>query len=271
MLNANCGALVTPSFALRDVSEEGSAGASFAATKGKSEMIEHRVVGAEEWVRARKALLEKEKELTRARDAVAAARRALPWERVEKQYVFDGPKGEETLGALFEGRSQLVVYHFMFGPDAGAGCKSCSFWADNFDRNVVHLAHRDVTMIAVSRAPYAKLAAFQKRLGWSFKWVSSGQNDFNFDFHVSFEPGKGDGTYNYRAKQSGATELPGISVFCREPDGAIFHTYSTYGRGLDPMNAAYQYMDLVPKGRDEAGLPSSMAWVRFRDQYDVQA
>jgi predicted dithiol-disulfide oxidoreductase (DUF899 family) len=157
----------------------------------------------------------------------------------------------------------------MFGPEATVGCKACSFWADNFERNVVHLAHRDVTMIAVSRGDYAKLAAFQKRFGWTFKWVSSAKNDFNFDFHVSFEPGK-ERTYNYTANSGGQTELPGISVFYREKDGAIFHTYSTYGRGLDPMNAAYQYLDLVPKGRDEDDLPSTMSWLRFREQYDAQ-
>jgi predicted dithiol-disulfide oxidoreductase (DUF899 family) len=229
------------------------------------------VVNAAEWERARKALLAKEKEFTHARDALSEARRALPWERVEKRYVFDGPAGEVTLQDLFQGRSQLVVYHFMFAPDAAAGCKACSFWADNFERNVIHLAHRDVTLAAVSRAPLEKLAAFQKRFGWTFPWVSSGRTDFNFDYHVSFEPGRGDGTYNYAPKTGGGTELPGISVFARDESGAVFHTYSTYGRGLEMMNTAYSYLDLVPKGRDEAGLPNPMAWLRLRDQYDERA
>ncbi|MDB4936392.1 MAG: hypothetical protein JWP87_3364 [Labilithrix sp.] len=229
------------------------------------------IVGAAEWERARRALLEKEKELTRARDALSKARRELPWERVEKSYVFDGPKGEETLASLFDGRSQLVVYHFMFAPDWTAGCKACSFWADNFERNVVHLAHRDVTLVAVSRAPLELLESFRKRLGWTFTWVSSARSDFNFDYHVSFEEGRGDGTYNYAPKKGANTELPGISVFAKDDAGAIFHTYSAYSRGLDMMNAAYHYLDLVPKGRDEEGLASPMAWLRLRDAYDVQA
>jgi predicted dithiol-disulfide oxidoreductase (DUF899 family) len=232
-------------------------------------MTTHTIVSSSEWVRARKALLAKEKEFTQAREALAEARRALPWERVEKRYVFDGERGEETLADLFDGRSQLVVYHFMFGPDATAGCKSCSFWADNFERNVVHLEHRDVTMLAVSRGPLDKLLAFRKRLGWSFKWVSSGRSDFNFDYGVSFDPARGEATYNYSPKTFGGSELPGISVFYKDTDGAIYHTYSTYTRGLDMMNVTYQYLDLVPKGRDETGLSSPQAWVRHRDQYDV--
>jgi len=233
-------------------------------------MKANEVVDAAEWERARKALLAKEKAFTQARDALSEARRALLWERVEKRYLFDGLAGELTLEDLFQGRSQLVVYHFMFGPDAAAGCKACSFWADNFERNVIHLAHRDVTLAAVSRAPLEKLAAFQKRFGWTFPWVSSGRTDFNFDYHVSFEPGRGDGTYNYAPKTGGSTELPGISVFARDEAGAVFHTYSTYGRGLDLMNTAYNYLDLVPKGRDEKDLPSPMAWLRLRDQYDAR-
>ncbi len=231
-------------------------------------MIAHEVVGAADWVNARKALLEKEKELTKAREALAVARRALPWERVEKRYVFDGPRGEETLSDLFGGRSQLVVYHFMFAPDANVGCKACSFWADNFDRNVVHLAARDTTLVAVSRAPLAKLDAFKQRLGWSFKWVSSGRTDFNYDYGVSFDPSRGDGaSYNYAKKTNGASDLPGMSVFYRDESGGVFHTYSTYARGLDMMNTAYQILDLVPKGRDEVELPQNMAWLRRRDEY----
>ena len=231
-------------------------------------MTAHRIVSHEEWNAQRKALLAKEKESARARDALAEARRALPWERVEKEYVFDGPRGEETLSDLFDGRSQLVVYHFMFAPDATEGCKSCSWWADNFERNVIHLAHRDVTMLAISRGPIDALLAFQKRMGWTFKWVSSGRSDFNFDYHVSFEPGKGDGTYNYGPKTYGGPELPGISVFCKD-GGAIYHTYSAYARGLDIVNAGYQILDLAPKGRDEEGLDFSMSWLRHRDRYDA--
>jgi predicted dithiol-disulfide oxidoreductase (DUF899 family) len=230
-------------------------------------MMKHEIVTAKEWLAARKALLAKEKELTRARDEVSAARRALPWVRVEKRYLFDGPNGEEMLAQLFEGRSQLIVYHFMFGPDWKEGCKSCSFWADNFERNVLHLAHRDATLIAVSRAPYPKLAAYAARFGWTFKWVSSERSDFNFDFHVSFEPGR-EQTYNFAPKTSDMKELPGISVFYRDESGAVFHTYSTYARGLDMMNAAYHYMDLLPKGRDEAET-GNMGWLRRRDEYDA--
>jgi predicted dithiol-disulfide oxidoreductase (DUF899 family) len=227
---------------------------------------EHTVVSHSDWTHARKALLEREKEFTHARDALSDARRTLPWELVETRYVFDGPDGEEPFESLFDGRSQLVVYHFMLGPDATVGCKACSFWADNFERNVVHLAHRDVTMIAISRAPSPVIEAFKKRLGWNFKWVSSGRNEFNFDYGVSFDPGRPDATYNYAPKTFGGTELPGISVFFKDASGAIFHTYSTYARGLDMMNAAYHYLDLVPKGRDEAA--GNMTWLRHRDAYD---
>jgi predicted dithiol-disulfide oxidoreductase (DUF899 family) len=234
-------------------------------------MKRHDIVSAAEWVRARRTLLAKEKELTRARDALSQARRELPWERVDKSYVFDGPAGETTLSNLFAGRSQLVVYHFMFAPDWDAGCKSCSFWADNFNGIVSHLAQRDITLVAISRAPLEKLLAFKKRLGWSFPWFSSGRTDFNFDYHVSFEKDRNDGTYNYEPKRYGGNELPGMSVFYRDESGAIFRTYSTYGRGVEMMNAAYHYMDLVPKGRDEEGLPSPMAWLKYHDQYDASA
>jgi len=232
-------------------------------------MPQHQIVDHDAWLCSRKEFLAKEKEFTRARDALSEARRALPWEKVEKNYVFDGPAGQETLADLFQGRSQLVVYHFMFGPDATEGCKACSFWADNFERNVIHLAHRDVTLVAISRSPIDKLRAFQKRLGWTFKWVSSGRNDFNFDFGVSFEPSRRESTYNYAPKSFGGNELPGVSVFYKDTDGSIYHTYSTYGRGLDMMNAAYNYLDLVPKGRDEKNLSFSMEWLRYRDAYDA--
>jgi predicted dithiol-disulfide oxidoreductase (DUF899 family) len=231
-------------------------------------MPQHTVVSHDAWTDARKKLLAKEKEFTRLRDALSEARRDLPWERVEKNYVFDSPNGPRTLAQLFDGRSQLVVYHFMFDPDWDAGCKSCSFWADNFERNVVHLAHRDVTLVAISRAPLAKLDAFRKRMGWTFTWVSSHGNDFNFDYKVSFRPeeiGKTD--YNFGTMKAPIAELPGISVFYKDGDGAIFRTYSCYSRGLDMLNAAYHYLDLVPKGRDET-KGRSMSWLRLRDNYE---
>jgi predicted dithiol-disulfide oxidoreductase (DUF899 family) len=237
-------------------------------------MKTHEVVEAAEWERARKALLAKEKAFTQAREELAQARRALPWERVEKAYVFDGRNGPESLGDLFGGRSQLVVYHFMLSPGSEAPCKGCSFWADNFERNVAHLAARDVTLLAVSRAPLAQLEAVARRMGWSFKWVSSGRTDFNYDYRVSFDPERGPQAYNYAPKTGPMKDLPGISVFYRDERDektSIFHTYSTYGRGLDMMNVAYQYLDLVPKGRDEADLPRPMAWVRLRDEYDASA
>jgi predicted dithiol-disulfide oxidoreductase (DUF899 family) len=230
----------------------------------------HRVVSAPEWLEHRKKLLAKEKEFTRLRDELSAARRELPWERVEKEYVFDGPNGRETLAQLFGRSSQLVVYHFMFAPEWDDGCPSCSWWADNFERNVAHLVHRDVTLIAISRAPLAKLEAFRKEKGWTFRWLSSGDGDFNYDFGVSFRPealSNGPADYNYRPFKTTMTELPGISVFYRDPDGAIYHTYSCYSRGLDMMNVGYHYLDLVPKGRDEDRLPYNQAWVRERDKY----
>jgi predicted dithiol-disulfide oxidoreductase (DUF899 family) len=232
---------------------------------GREAMIEnHRVVSHAEWLEARKQLLAGEKELTRARDALSQLRRDLPWEHVEKPYAFEGPNGRETLAELFAGRSQLIVYHFMFDPAWETPCKSCSFWADNFNGIVVHLARRDVTMLAVSRAPLAKLDAFKRRMGWTFKWVSSGDSGFNHDYDVSFAPGQ-PATYNYAAKTSAMTELPGISVFARQGD-AVFHAYSCYQRGLDMMNGAYHFLDLVPKGRDESG-PHKQSWVRFHDSY----
>jgi len=232
-------------------------------------MNTHEVVDSVDWMQARKQLLEKEKDFTRAEDALAKARQELPWERVEKSYVFDGPAGEESLGDLFGKRSQLIVYHFMFAPDWEAGCKACTFWADNFERIVIHVEQRDAAFVAISRAPYEKLAGYRKRMGWTFKWVSSNHTDFNFDYQVSFDPSRSHDrveTYNYAPKTHQAPELPGISVFCR--DGAsIYHTYSTYGRGIEMMNTAYHYLDLLPKGRDEDG--NGMAWLRRRDEYDV--
>jgi predicted dithiol-disulfide oxidoreductase (DUF899 family) len=233
-------------------------------------MTDHQVVTPEAWVEARKHLLAKEKEFTRLRDQLSQTRRDLPWVRVTKQYVFDGPGGKQTLGQLFNDHSQLVVYHFMFDPDWEAGCKSCSFWADNFNGIVPHLNQRDVTFVAISRAPLAKLQAFATRLGWSFKWLSSSGGDFNYDYNVSFTPedlAVGSAIYNFTANKMNMTELPGISVFFKDADGKVFHTYSCYARGLDMLNTAYHYLDLVPKGRDEAGLPFTMTWVRLRDQY----
>jgi predicted dithiol-disulfide oxidoreductase (DUF899 family) len=226
----------------------------------------HQVVGHEAWIAARQELLAREKEFTRARDALSQARRDLPWEQVTKDYAFDGPDGRETLAQLFAGRSQLVVYHFMFAPEQETPCKSCSFWADNLDGIVVHLAQRDVTLLAISRAPFAKLDAFRRRMGWHFKWVSSGGNDFNYDLGVSFAPDAQDAVYNYRPKTNSMADLPGISVFHKDEAGRVFHTYSCYSRGLDMMNVAYHYLDLVPKGRDEHG-PHAMAWVRYHDSY----
>jgi len=233
-------------------------------------MEKHEVVSRENWIAARRQLLAKEKEFTRLRDQLSEQRRALPWERAEKDYVFEGPKGKETLAQVFDGRSQLVVYHFMFAPEAEVPCKSCSFWADNFNGIIAHLNQRDVTFVAISRAPLPKLQAFAKRLGWSFKWLSSGGNDFNYDYNVSFRPGdagKGGASYNYKPTETTMADLPGISVFSRDAEGQVFHTYSCYARGLDMMNTAYHYLDLVPKGRDETELPHTMSWVKFRDLY----
>jgi len=233
-------------------------------------MLSHPVVSQEEWLDARVALLEREKAHTRARDELAAARRELPWVKVDKPYVLDGPDGEVSLAELFAGRSQLIVYHFMLGPGWTEGCKSCSFLADHIDATTIHLAQRDVTVAAVSRAPWPELAAFKRRMGWRFPWVSSSRNDFNFDFHVSFtkdEMAKGAVDYNYGLRSFPSEEAPGISVFHKGPTGDIFHTYSTYARGLDPLIGTYTYLDLVPKGRDEAELPFTMGWVRHHDRY----
>jgi predicted dithiol-disulfide oxidoreductase (DUF899 family) len=233
-------------------------------------MEQHRVVSSEEWLEARRELLAEEKAFTRQRDALSRARRELPWRRVDEGYRFEGPDGSMSLGELFAGRSQLIVQHFMFDPGWEAGCKSCSFWADNFDGFYVHLNQRDVTLVAVSRAPWPLIARFKERMRWSFPWVSSAGSDFNFDYGVSFTPEQlaaGEVQYNYAPRRTAMSELPGISVFYQGEAGAIFHTYSCYARGLDMMNAAYHYLDLVPKGRDEAGLPYAQAWVRHHDSY----
>lgn len=233
-------------------------------------MNDHAVVSHEDWVAERKKLLAREKAFTRQRDELSAARRALPWERVTKDYVFLGPSGEETLSDLFDGRQQLIVYHFMFGPEWEAGCPSCSFWADNFDRIVLHLNHRDISLVAISRASLEKLQAYRQRMGWSFKWVSSLHSDFNWDYQVSFasqDLERGEVQYNYSRGPFPSEEAPGISVFYRNRAGELFHTYSCFARGLDMLNVAYHYMDLAPKGRDEDGLDFTMAWLRRRDEY----
>jgi len=228
----------------------------------------HQVVSREKWIEARKAFLVKEKAFTRARDALNAERRALPWMAVDKPYVFDGPDGKQKLSDLFAARSQLIVYHFMFDPSWEAGCPHCSFWADGFDPIVVHLAQRDVTMVAISRAPYAKLAAYEKRMGWRFRWLSSSASDFNYDFSVAFTPSEvaaGSAEYNFTTQDPGDTEREGVSVFARDEAGGVFRTYSAYARGIDMLNAAYHYLDLVPKGRDEGS--AGQAWVRRHDEY----
>ena len=229
------------------------------------------VVSEAEWLVARKDLLTREKEFNHQRDALSKARRSLPWVKIDKEYVFDGPDGKETLADLFDGRSQLIVYHFMFGPDWEEGCKSCSYLADQFDGANWHLPQRDVTLVAISRAPLSKLEPYKKRMGWRFKWLSSQGNDFNFDYHVSFtkeEEKKNEVYYNYTNGEFISDELPGLSVFYKNEDGKIFHTYSTYARGLDILVGTYNFLDLVPKGRNE-NPESTMDWVRRHDQYDA--
>ena len=233
--------------------------------------LSHKVVSHEEWIEARKDLLVKEKEFTKLRDQLSQQRRDLPWERVDKNYLFEGSDGRETLAQLFDGRSQLVIYHFMFGPDWQAGCPHCSHWADNFDGTVVHLKARDTTLVAVSRAPYAKLAAYKKRMGWHFKWVSSGGTDFNFDYQASFTDqavAEKSAYYNFKRQDPQASDREGLSVFFKEADGGVFHTYSTYARGIDIINAGYNILDMTPKGRDEGGR--GPFWVRRHDEYAAQ-
>jgi predicted dithiol-disulfide oxidoreductase (DUF899 family) len=236
--------------------------------------MQHNIVSEKEWLAARKALLAKEKEFTQARDALSAERRTLPWVKVEKPYVFDTPQGKKTLADLFGGKSQLIIYHFMLGPGWEEGCSSCSYLADHFDGALIHLAHRDVAFVVVSRAPLPEIEAYKKRMGWRFPWVSSFGNDFNFDYHVSFskdELAKGEIFYNYDViedPQYQNDELPGASVFYKDTSGTVFHTYSAYARGLDILVGTYNFLDLVPKGRDEDELPWTMAWVRRHDEYE---
>ena len=235
-------------------------------------MENHEVVSPDAWIEARKRLLVQEKELTRLRDQLSRQRRELPWERVEKDYTFDGPQGKMSLADLFAGKRQLLTYHFMFPPEWDEGCPHCSFWADNFDPAVVHLRQRDVNLVAVSRAPLSTLEAFERRMGWGFTWVSSGDSDFNYDYHVSFTPQQresGTAVFNYRAGDPGMPDREGISVFYRSDEGEVFHTYSAYGRGIDMINGTYHLLDLVPKGRDEAGHDGPQFWVRHHDRYDT--
>jgi predicted dithiol-disulfide oxidoreductase (DUF899 family) len=233
-------------------------------------MTDHTVATREEWLQARKTFLAEEKEFTRMRDALSAKRRALPWVKIDKPYRFEGVEGALNLSDLFGPRRQLIVYHFMFAPEWEKPCKSCSFWADGFNGVVAHLAQRDTAILAVSRAPLEKLQARRRQMGWTFPWVSSGESDFNYDFSVSFrneDLKSGTATYNYEPKQGSMTELPGISAFVKDDDGAVYHTYSSFARGLDLMNPAYNYLDLTAMGRQEEGLPFPMNWVRLRDEY----
>jgi predicted dithiol-disulfide oxidoreductase (DUF899 family) len=234
-------------------------------------MTEHRVVSRQEWFEARRELLAAEKAFTRERDALNKRRRELPWVRVEKDYAFEGPDGRQSLAELFDGRRQLLVYHFMYGPDWEQGCPSCSFWADNFNGIDVHLAHRDINLVMVSRAKLDTIEAYKKRMGWTLKWVSSFGSEFNRDFDVSFTPEEvdaGEMFYNFKRTRFPSSEGPGASAFIKDADGSIFHTYSTYSRGLDMLNGAYHLMDIAPNGRDEDALGYPMAWLRRRDQYE---
>lgn len=224
-----------------------------------------------EWLERRRILLEKEKELTRLRDELASERQKLPWVRLEKNYEFQGASGKVRLSELFGDKSQLIIYHFMFGPGWSEGCPSCSLMSDQFDATLCHLAARDVAFAVVSRAPYAEIASFKKRLGWGFPWVSSFETDFNRDYNVSFsreEVNSGRQFYNFGPNGFPSEEGPGISVFARDDSGALYHTYSTYARGAEPMLNVYQFLDITPKGRAEQGLPWPMAWVRHHDRYE---
>jgi len=232
-------------------------------------ILHHQVTSRAEWLAARVELLQKEKEFSRRRDELTSQRRALPWVRLDKEYVFQTPAGRASLTDLFDDKRQLIVYHFMFSPDQSEGCPHCSFWAEHFDSLAAHIGQRDTAFAAISRAPIETLEAFKRRMGWKFRWVSSDDTDFNYDFGVSFRPAEqkaGSGVYNYRAGESGA-DREGASVFYRGEDDALYHTYSTYARGIDLLNTTYNFLDLTPKGRDEGHLPFSQAWVRHKDKY----
>jgi len=234
--------------------------------------ISHRIVSREEWTTARQKFLAKEKEFTRLRDQLGRERRELPWAKVDRAYMFESTDGKRSLADLFEGRGQLVVYHFMFGPGWEEGCRGCSYVADHFDGCLPHLRARDVSLAVVSRAPLAELLPFKRRMGWKFPWVSSAGNDFNRDYHVSWtadELAEGKVYYNYAFRETPMEEMPGLSVFARNEAGEIFHTYSTYSRGLDLLLGTYNLLDLVPKGRDEAGFEMPMEWLRYHDRYET--
>jgi len=231
----------------------------------------HAIASHEAWLAARKALLLKEKAFTKARDDLSRQRRELPWETVDKTYAFEGADGKKTLAELFDGRHQLIVYHFMFLPEWDEGCPSCSFWADNFDRVIVHMNHRDTSMVAISHAAYPKLAAYRKRMGWGFTWLSSAGSDFNYDYHVAFtedEMARGKALYNYTVQDPHIAEREGVSVFYKADAGTIYHTYSAFARGIDLLNTAYNYLDLTPKGRDEDAEEFPQFWVERHDEYD---
>jgi len=234
-------------------------------------MSANAIVSREEWIGARKELLAKEKQLTHLRDEINAARRKLPWVRVEKEYTFDGPSGLETLAQLFGGRSQLIIYHFMFGPEWSEGCVGCSFLSDHLDGSLIHIQNHDVAYVAVSRAPFAKIEAFQRRMGWGFKWLSSFGSDFNYDYHVSFKPeevARGEVYYNFEMQKPQGEELHGLSVFYKDADGAIFHTYSSYARAGENYLGTYQLLDVTPKGRNETGPNFAFPdWARHHDRY----
>jgi predicted dithiol-disulfide oxidoreductase (DUF899 family) len=233
--------------------------------------MQNQVVSRDEWLAARKELLRKEKEFTRLRDQLSAERRALPWVKVEKTYVFDGADGKVALADLFDGRSQLVVKHFMFGPDWSEGCVGCSFELDHTEGALQHLEHHDVSYVVVSRAPLAKTESFRRRMGWRVRWVSSFGNDFNFDFHVSFTPEEiaaGKATYNYREGAQVIDEMSGRSVFYKDASGQVFHTYSSFARGGEMFLGSYAFLDITPKGRDETINGNLTDWVRHHDRYD---
>jgi predicted dithiol-disulfide oxidoreductase (DUF899 family) len=234
-------------------------------------MTAQEVVSREEWVKVRKELLDEEKEFTRARDLLSVHRGKLRWVKVDKEYVFEGDEGKLTLEELFADKSQLVIYHFMFGPDWEQGCKACSFVCDHIDPARVHLEQRDVMLVAASSAPLSQLLPFKKRMGWNFNWVSSAGCEFNQDFHVTFsreEMETGEVYYNYQMQQFPVEEAPDASFFIRNGSGEVFHTYSCYARGLESLIGTYNILDLVPRGRDEGGLPYPMDWVRHHDNYD---
>ncbi|UUZ75639.1 DUF899 domain-containing protein [Polaromonas sp. P1(28)-13] len=240
-------------------------------TMTEASTMNHSVVSRDKWLAERKTLLAQEKELTRLRDQIASKRRALPWVRIEKNYLFDAPEGKRSLAELFEGRHQLMVQHFMFAPGWEQGCPSCSFMADHTDGMKIHLEHRDVSFVAVSRATLPEIERFRQRMGWQFKWVSSHGSDFNYDFGVSFTPeevARGKLHYNYGEWPLAGDEWPGISLFYRNDAGEVFHTYSTYGRGVEVMMGTYNMLDLAPLGRDEDNLTYGMAWVRHHDRYE---